>query len=190
MYMKRKNKKAVVMLVSLVLLVCVTVGATLALLIDQSGPLKNIFNPSKVTTSVEETLNGNTKSNVMIANTGDTDAYIRAAVVVTFKSADGQIHAQKPVEGTDYTVSYALEADGWKKIGGIWYYKGEVDANGGETEALIKSIAPAPTSTAPTDYFLNVEIIASGIQSEPIDAVRDVWGNEAANWVSTPVSNG
>ena len=97
---RRRSGKSAALLVSLLLLLTVTVGGTIAFLIDTECPLHNQFNPSKVTTKVEETLSGKIKKDVYIKNTGDTDAWIRAAVVVTWQDAAGNVYGQAPVEGT------------------------------------------------------------------------------------------
>ena len=46
----RRSGKSAALLVSLLLLLTVTVGGTIAFLMDTDGPLHNRFNPSKVTT--------------------------------------------------------------------------------------------------------------------------------------------
>ena len=88
--MKKMNKRFLAVLASVVLVLTMTVGATVAYLIDQSGPVTNIFTPSEVTSEVEEEFPDpyNVKQNVKIKNTGDAPAYIRAAVVFNWKSAD------------------------------------------------------------------------------------------------------
>lgn len=40
-----------------------------------------------------------------VKNTGNTDAFIRAQIVVTWKDANGNVSATKPVEDTDYTMT-------------------------------------------------------------------------------------
>ena len=43
--MKRMNRKSVLLVLSVVLLLTATVGGTLAYLIDMDGPVTNIFDP-------------------------------------------------------------------------------------------------------------------------------------------------
>ena len=71
--MKRKTKKSLALVVSLVLIITTVVGGTLAFIMDKTPEIKNTFEPSKITTSVEEDLEGSIKKNVMIKNTGDTE---------------------------------------------------------------------------------------------------------------------
>ena len=182
----RKPVKTVVLLVSLLLLVCAAVGGTIAFLVDTSGPLTNQFTPSKVATRVEEYREGTKKSNVCIRNTGDTKAWIRAAVIITWKNDKGEVYGQMPVTDPncqhqncdcDYCITYGT-ANGWSKAAdGFWYYDESVAADG-VTKALITSCTTI--GTAPADgYYLNVEILGSGIQAEgmgaEIDSAQEAW---------------
>lgn len=174
------SKKSVVLVVYLVLMLTLVVGTTLAILMTNTDPVTNIFKASKVTTSVEETLDGSTKSNVMIKNTGDTEAYIRAAVVVTWQDEDGNVHGNIPVAGTDYMIVYNLTDNGWGlSTDGFYYWRQPVksvkeDAENCTTDVLIKTCTPV-ANKAPKDYYLNVEIIGSGIQSLPTSVVTSEW---------------
>ena len=170
---RRRSGKFIALLVSLLLLLAVTVGGTIAFLMDSDGPLHNLFNPSQVTNKVEETRSGNTKSGVYIKNTGDTDAWIRAAVVITWQDQDGNVHGQVPVADMDYSITYDL-SNGWVKgDDGFYYWTSPVAAKTGETGVLIKSCTY--TANTPEDYFLNVEIIGSGIQSKPARVFDTEW---------------
>ena len=175
---KRNSKKALALLVSLVLLVTVAVGATLAYLIDIEGPIDNRFTPSVVTVKIDETFNGNTKSNVSIENTGDTAAYIRAAVIVTWQDANGNVYGIAPVAGTDYEITFDTQSGWVAHTDGYYYWTKPVDA--GKTTGVLITEAK-PLKAAPAEgYSLCIEIIASGIQSdgtkEGTQAVVDAWG--------------
>lgn len=191
---RRRSGKSIALLVSLILIVCVTIGGTIAFLIDTDDPIQNLFDPSEVTTKVEETFEGGEKTNVSIKNTGDIEAYIRAAVVITWKDADGNVYGQAPVAGEDYTIMYATDT-GWKMASdGFWYYTTPVavDAN---TGYLI--ISCTDLGNAPEGYFLSVEIIGSGIQSKPDHVVTTVWSSgvsrvnsDATLVIKEPTGNG
>ena len=176
-----KTKKPVALVAILVLLCCAVAG-TVAYLVTKTDSVVNTFTPSKVTTYVEEEFNGQTKSNVKIQNTGDIDAYIRMAVTVNWADASGNVYGEKPVEGTDYTISYnkTVQADGGQWIegsDGYWYYTKPVapstEDNPQYTGVLIKSCEPA--GQAPAGYALQVTILADGIQSKPDKVVNEVW---------------
>lgn len=171
-----KTGKFWAILISLLLMVGVTVSGTVAFLIHTDGPLQNLFLPSKVTTSVLEdvTSDPQKKQDVAIKNTGDTEAWIRAAVVITWKDANGNVYGKVPTE-TDYDIDFGTE-NGWVKgADNYWYYTFPVAA-GAQTGDLIESCTVS--GDAPEDgYYLNVEIIGSGIQSRPDEVVEKQWAN-------------
>ena len=174
-YSKHKPflRKSVVLTISIIALFVFSVGASFAYLIANTDPVVNEFTPGKVTCKVEETLDGRVKKDVKIKNTGNTDAYIRAMVNITWKSADGKVYgASQPVEGTDYTIVYATDTDtGWtyKDKDGFWYYN-TVVAPDDYTNVLIESCKLK--RTAPEGYYLSVEILADAVQE---NAVANAW---------------
>lgn len=174
------KKKIVAVVISILLLVSVVVGGSLAFLIDTTPSVKNTFEPTKITTSVEEEFNNGVKTNVKIRNTGTTDAYIRAMVVITWKDANGNVCGETPVAGTDYTIDpYAFPSNlpnGWfKGSDNFYYYKTPVAANGTTGNLINKIESSGEKVINGTTYYLNVEILASGIQSEPAAAVEEAW---------------
>ena len=193
--MKKNLKKKVVLAMSVALLLAVVVGTTLAFILTNTDSVENTFKPSKVSCGVVE--NGNdpvsagnvtlsSKTNVQIKNTGDTDAYIRVAVVVNWTNADGtKVWATKPVEGTDYSINWAFNdkenPTAWDPgSDGYYYYKNSVAPNGGVTEILIneaKVLKEAPQE----GYYLSIEIMASAIQAKPTSVVTSQWGVTVAN---------
>ena len=193
--MKRKqNKKALTLLVCLVMLVAVTVGGTLAYLMASTQPVKNEFAPSKVScTVVEDPFDGTKKTNVQIRNTGNTKAYIRAAVVVTWKNDKGEIYAATPQENTDYTITFNSNNDWFDGNDGFWYHRTEIapcthvgdqEHSGCMTGVLINSCAPV-ADRAPSGYYLSVEIVASAIQSAPDSVVGKEWSNTKVSVTGT-----
>lgn len=171
------KKKSLALIVSLVLVLTVTVGTTLAYLIATSGPVENTFTPSKVTTEVVEEFDetGKIKQNVKIQNTGDTDAWIRATYIVTWQDADGNVYGQKPVAGTDYEITYGTNENGvWLPGGDDFYYWSKPVAPEAFTGILIGECKPL--KSAPEDgYYLCVEILGSGIQRKPATVFNTTW---------------
>lgn len=166
-----KTKKPVA-LVALLVLLCCTVAGTVAYLVTSTGPVTNTFTPASVTTEVVETFANGVKSDVKIKNTGNIDAYIRAAIIVNWADKDGNVSAT-PVEDGDYVIKYD-SSNTWKKIGDYWYYTKPVAADSLTEKALIESCAPV-AGKAPEGYDLQVTILADGIQSKPDKVVKEVW---------------
>ena len=168
------KKKVSLLLVSLVLIAAIAVGSTVAFIATSTEPITNIFNPANVTIDIDEKFENGVKTDVQVKNTGNTDAFIRAKIVVTWKDANGNVSATKPVEGTDYTMTLN-DTDWFRGDDGFYYCKTSV-APKGSTPALITECKKADGVTPPDGYDLSVEIIASGIQSTPDGAVTEAWG--------------
>lgn len=163
--------KLITLLVSFLMIGAAAISSTVAFLYVYDEPVVNKFIPSKVTTAVVEDITKvqGVKSDVKIANTGDTTAWIRAAVVVTWQDEEGHVYGKMPVAGTDYDIVYNVDEtckamDKWHPVGGFYYWPASV-AVGGSTGYLINSCKPK--DTAPEGYHLTVEILGSGIQTFP-----------------------
>ena len=165
------------LLTSLVLVLVCAVGATVAYLVDTTSEVVNTFDPAQVSCRVDEdSFNGTTKTKVTIANTSDIEAYIRAAIIVTWKNAEnGNVYGGMPVKDVDYTIS--LNGTDWfQGTDGYYYHKKPVppESQDGRTEVLIYSCSPIAAKT-PEGYGLNVEILGSAIQSVPAYVVEQNW---------------
>lgn len=185
---KNLNKKAVVLVASAVLLVAVAVGGTFAWLTSKPDMLNNSFTVGTVSVEVDEELDGNTKKNVTIKNTGSSDAYIRATVVYNWVNVNGDmLYGEPPYENIDYTVSYNT-TDWVKGSDGYWYYKYKV-AKDESTKNLINTLTPTADKGPHGDYntdssswasalqfYLGVNIVGAGIQANPASTVESEWG--------------
>ena len=169
--------RQVLLLAALAVIAMGVVGGTVAYLVTKTDPVVNTFTPGVVSCKIDETFDGTTKSNVYVTNTGNTNAYIRAAIIVTWMDAAGNIAATVPAKGTDYTLE--LNETDWVEHDGYYYYKGSVAPNA-LTEKLIKTCTDLRSNG---DYTLCVEILADAIQSSPDSAVTQAWGNDALNLV-------
>ena len=74
---RRRGKKIALLVLAFLLIASAAVSGTLAYLVADTVDVKNEFTPSNVACKVTETFDGNTKKNVNVTNTGDTEAYIR-----------------------------------------------------------------------------------------------------------------
>lgn len=181
---EHRNHKGLMALVALALILCCAVGGTVAWLTTSTGPVTNTFTPTKVETTIDEEFEDGVKKNVKVKNEGDIPVYMRAAIIINWADAAGNIYPQTPVLGTNYSMSYGSD---WKKEDdGFYYYtkvvnpKGEV---GDETTALIVKCEPLGDVPA-AGYDLQVTILAEAIQSVPAKAVKDAWGVDPTTLLS------
>lgn len=176
---RRTRKKKVNVAVIAVLFLCIiagTVGGVYAYLTAKTDPISNEFVPAKVSCLVEEDFAEGVKSNVKVRNTGNIDAYIRAVVVATFVSEDGKVLATAPKESVDYFIQWGT--DGWTQgQDGYWYHTKPVKPE--ETTVLL--IESAYELSVPDGYRLHLQILATGVQSDPTIAVQEAWGVSVNN---------
>ncbi len=160
------------LLIAIVMIVGAAIGSTVAYLIARSDSMVNSFTYATVSCAVTENVNGNSKSGVQVQNTGTTDAYIRAAVVVNWIDADGKI-LPTPPEGCSYDIEYNHGGKWTEGVDGYYYYWTPV-APGEKTEgSLVNCTASVPAGSG---YKLSVEILATAVQSDPAKAVTEAWG--------------
>lgn len=171
-----------IMMISLLalLLTAAGIGGTMAYLSDRSQTVVNTFVPGQVPPEIQEEFDGLVKKNVRVKNQGNIPAYVRCAVIVSWKDAQGDLAPEVPVKDVDYTLQFSDE--GWKKKGDYYYCLQEI-APGGQSPVLIRQ---GRQLTFPEGYSLVVEIIAQTIQSEGKDEtekrpVQLAWGLDIRN---------
>jgi len=174
--------KSIVLLASLVMIIGAVAGGTIAFMVANGGFKENTFKPSNVVVEVNETFIGNIKNNISVSNVGDTDAWIRAEVVINWQNASGEVYGQTPISDTDYIITFPEQSDWVQGADGFWYYTKPVKAETGETGILMTKIEEVASSANSKEaenakYSLNVEILASGIQSVPTDVVVSEWSS-------------
>lgn len=175
---RRRQRLFVTGLASLLLLIGVTVGGTLAFITADTSEKTNTFIPAQVSCDVIEEFNGTVKSNVAVKNTGETNAYIRAAVNVTWmkgeNASEQTVSATVPQIDVDYKLLFLVNAGWIKGADGYWYYQTPVAPNA-NTAALIRECKQLEGANVPQGYHLSVEIVASAIQSSPAAVVAEKW---------------
>ena len=183
------RRRGIILLVSLLSVIALSIGTTLAFIFTNTGKVENTFNPAQISCEVTEEFKNNIKTNVSIKNTGNTDAYIRAAIIVTWVNNDGNVYATAPQKGTDYTIILADDfSENWlTDSNGFYYCKASV-APDSDTPQLIKE-CKVIEGKAPEGYHLSVEILASAIQSEPSNVVEEQWGVTVTDSGITQVPN-
>ena len=163
---KKRTKKSLVIALVLALLLVAAIGSTVAYLTHSSeNGLINSFSPSAITCSIEEAVSGGVKSSVKVKNTGETTAYIRAAVVANAVDKDGNI-----IGSAD--VSTNLCCSGWVQNGSYYYFTKPVAPEESTGELL---------SSAIDLNGKQVTILAEAIQAEPAEAAQSAWGVSPAS---------
>ena len=166
--MRAKTWKALIVAALVVVVLTAAVGGTMAWLSTNTNDLVNTFEPAKVTCAVDEDFTDKTtKKKVRIQNTGDTDAYIRVAVIGNWYK-EGKV-----VAGWTDTIDYN-GTDWFKASDGYYYYKKSV-AGLGYTTNLFDSYTPTRPNDVPADAHFEMNIICQAIQSTPVDAVQNAW---------------
>lgn len=173
--MKLSTARVLVVKIALMLLSAVTVTTSSAYLTSSPEPLENTFEAPSVELAVVENFDGETKTGLRVENTGNTDVFVRAAVLIQAQAADGSVLAYTPSVGTDYTIS-GLGSDWFFKDG--YYYCKDPVAPGQETSILfseIKALKVPLLTFEETEYFLAAHVASQVIQASPAKALQEAW---------------
>lgn len=158
-------------IISVVLILTMAVGGTIAFLSTKTDPVVNTFNPSQVTCSVEENFDGTTKTNVNVENTGDIPAFIRVKLV-TYRTNDQGQH----IGGTASLPAFTL-GTGWVKCGDYYYYTYPVAPGATPADSLAEVIKLTENYTDVDGGHQSIDVIAEAIQAGPEAAVKAAWGD-------------
>lgn len=167
---RRGTKRLSTLLLSVILVVTIAVGGTVAYLVTQDKPITNTFTPSHVNCEVTEDFNGTVKSNVNVTNIGDTDAYIRVKLVTYRVNQDGQ-----HIGGTA-TIPEFDPGTHWVKYGGYYYYTLPVKPDEKPAAVLISSITLEDSYPDADGGKQAIDVMAEAIQSAPAEAIGKSWG--------------
>ena len=162
--------RSLVLVVSLLALLLVVAGGTLAWLTAQDS-VSNTFTPAHVSCTVTEEFDGTVKSNVNVTNTSDIDAFIRVKLVTYRVNKDNQrIGGTAEIDFTPGT--------GWVKYGDFYYYTKPVAPNAAPATALIgdEGITLRGSYDDADGGKQVIEVMAEAIQSQPARAVQQAWG--------------
>ena len=186
---KRTLARPVLLALSLVLVLGLSVGGTLAYLVTSTGDVTNTFTPGELLTPpTEDPFDGDEKTNVVVTNSNDSAvaAYVRATWTINWvvgKGETAQIVA--PAKAGEYEIDVAGTGSGWSQGSDGFYYWHEPVEPGEETGALIESLKANNGAAPDVDgVHLQATIITQTIQADPVDAIKD------AEWPVTidPVS--
>lgn len=167
--------RSLVLVVSLLALLLVVAGGTLAWLTAQDS-VSNTFTPAHVSCTVTEDFNGTVKSDVNVKNTSDINAFIRVKLVTYRVNDDG-----KHIGGTA-TIPTFTPGEGWVKYEGFYYYTKPVAPNAAPATVLIGAEGIKLKQYNDADGGKQViEVMAEAIQSQPDRAVQQAWGVTVIN---------
>lgn len=158
-------------IISVVLILTLAVGGTIAFLSTKTDPVVNTFNPSQVTCSVVEDFDGKTKTNVNVENTGDIPAFIRVKLVA-YRTNDVGQH----IGGTASLPAFTL-GTGWVKCGDYYYYTYPVAPEETPADSLAEVIKLTENYTDVDGGHQSIDVIAEAIQAGPEAAVKAAWGD-------------
>lgn len=151
--------------IALVLLLCFTIGGTVAYLVTKTDEVENVFTPATVKVETHEDFDGTIKKDLYVENKGDTDVYIRVKLVTYMQDADG-----KPT-GVTATIPSFTKGTNWFYVDSddCYYYSKPVPA-GSKTNDLF------PSNGIELVDGQVVDVLVEGIQATPTAAVSDAWG--------------
>lgn len=158
-------KKLSAAAIAIILVVVMTIGGTVAFLMDSTESVINKFTPASSGITIEEEVKENCKTEIAVKNTGDIGAYIRVSLVANYYDENGNI------TGGAAVPNFTLNSEKWF-LGddGYYYYKQPVAA-GNVTDNLLAS-----ESKMQLKDNMQVTVLAQSIQASPTSVVHDKWG--------------
>ena len=158
-------KKLSAAAIAIILVVVMTIGGTVAFLMDSTESVINKFTPASSGITIEEEVKENCKTEIAVKNTGDTGAYIRVSLVANYYDENGNI------TGGAAVPNFTLNSEKWF-LGddGYYYYKQPIAA-GDVTDNLLAS-----ESKMQLKDNMQVTVLAQSIQASPTSVVHDKWG--------------
>ena len=173
------------MVLSVVLLLALAVGGTLAWLSTKTTSVTNTFTPAEVKCKVEEDFDENTgeKTKVNVTNTGNIAVYIRVKLV-TYRTNDTGQH----IGGKAELPTFKLGAD-WVKHGEYYYYTLPVAPGKKPAANLADSMTLTGSYEDADGGKQALDVMAEAIQSAPEKAVADAWGVKIAPGSVTVAGN-
>ena len=160
------------MVLSVVLLLGVAIGGTIAWLSTKTTPVTNTFTPAEVTCKVEEDFDPDTgkKTNVNVTNTGNIAVYIRVKLV-TYRTNDAGQHIGGTAELPKFTPG-----ENWVEYGKYYYYTLPVEPNTQPETNLAEKMTLTGSYEDADGGTQALDVMAEAIQSAPEKAVGEAWG--------------
>ena len=174
------------MVLSVVLLLALAVGGTIAWLSTKTTSVTNTFTPAEVNCKVEEDFDENTgvKTNVNVTNTGNIAVYIRVKLV-TYRTNDAGQH----IGGTAQLPKFNL-GENWVEYGEYYYYTLPVAPDEKPAANLADSMTLTGSYEDADGGKQALDVMAEAIQSAPEKAVGEAWGVTITRNSVTPYKTG
>ena len=174
------------MVLSIVLLLGVAIGGTIAWLSTKTTSVTNTFTPAKVTCDVTENFDENTgvKTNVNVTNTGNIAVYIRVKLV-TYRTNDAGQH----IGGTAALPKFDLGKN-WVEKDGYYYYTLPVEPRQQPDTNLADRMTLKTFYEDADGGKQALDVMAEAIQSAPEKAVGEAWGVTITRNSVTPYKTG
>ena len=162
---RHAKKRTLILVGSVALVLALAIGTSFALLITRTNSVDNTFVPpiSRISLDGQDD----------IVNTGNIPVYIRAYALANWYSTDDEhtILSEKPQAGVDYSIDTNVE--GWFLASdGFYYYTKVVEP---DPENPVPLFTSAIQLKHKDGYELRIQILASSIQIDPVDAIQDAW---------------
>lgn len=171
---KAGRKKSVILILCVVILLAAVIGGTAAFLKGAAEPVENTFRSGTVEISIDESKSDNTKANITFTNVKtDTaiSAYVRATLVISWTDViDGTEVVIAPP--ANCSVTGGDPANGWFKVGDIYYYPHALDP--GETTTVMADTITVNIPEGST-VKCHIDVRVEGIQAQPDAAVSRAW---------------
>jgi hypothetical protein len=172
-----------VLLILLIVLILATSGSVVAYMYTRTGVRENTFLPAQVSCTVNETVQDNAKTSIVVSNTSNIEAYVRLRLVSYWVNSSDEVIAKRATLPA-LTPDNGL-ASGW--LAGpndTYYYSYPVGAApDGTTPNLLATGASIPMAVDEDGNRQVIEVFAEAIQSKPRgtgvsdpNVVRDRWG--------------
>ena len=158
-------KKLSAAAIAIILVVVMTIGGTVAFLMDSTESIINKFTPASSGITIEEKVKENCKTEIAVQNTGATGAYIRVSLVANYYDENGNI------TGGAAVPDFTLNSEKWFLGNDGYYYYKQPIAAGDVTESLL-----ANGSKMELSDNMQVTVLAQSIQASPTSVVHDKWG--------------
>ncbi|MBQ3014973.1 MAG: hypothetical protein IJD75_07565 [Clostridia bacterium] len=161
------KRKLIAIIIIGVVVFTATVGGAVAYMIKTFQGQQSDFKPAQISCTFDGAFVNDQKSELIVTNTSNIDAYIRVRMVTYWVDANGNVinRAAAPI---NFTIG-----DNWVKAADsdTYYYRLPVAA-GAQTSDLLNSTI---TQVSEDGYKQVIDVFAEAIQANPVEAVQNSW---------------